>query len=231
MSHPLDALLDAIAANDLVRTATLLQDEPRLATRCVSEDRLFEAGIIHWLYSGDTPLHLAAAGHRAEIVAGLLAAGADPRACENRRAAQPLHYAADGLVGRDVHDPARQVETIECLIATGVDIDTRDNNGATPLHRAVRTRSAAAVECLLAAGADHSARNNAGSTPFHLAVQNTGRGGTGSGPARAAQRAIIEAMLAGGADVNAQDGKRRTVLECAKSTWVKELLSFSLSET
>jgi len=43
------------------------------------------------------------------------------------------------------------------------------------LHRAVRTRCAAAVRFLLQAGADPTTRNKPGSTAFHLAVQNTGR--------------------------------------------------------
>src|SRR5256885_12225037 len=41
-----------------------------------------------------------------------------------------------------------------------------------PLHRAVRTRCAAAVQCLLRAGADPLMKNKPGSTAFHLAVQN-----------------------------------------------------------
>jgi hypothetical protein len=66
------------------------------------------------------------------------------------------------------------------LLEAGADIHAQDKNGATPLHRAVRTRSAAAVQFLLDAGADPAIKNKPGSTPFHLAVQNTGRGGSGA---------------------------------------------------
>ena len=58
------------------------------------------------------------------------------------------------------------------------------------MHRAVRTRCAAAVKLLLKAGADPRLRNKPGSTPFHLAAQDTGRGGSGTAQAKAAQRRI-----------------------------------------
>jgi hypothetical protein len=55
----------------------LLRADRTLATRQVDEARFYDAKISHWLYVGDTALHLAAAGYRAEIVRTLLAAGAD----------------------------------------------------------------------------------------------------------------------------------------------------------
>jgi hypothetical protein len=55
-----------------------------------------------------------------------------------------------------------------------------DKNGATQLHRAVRTRSVEAVKCLLENGSNPMLKNKPGFTPFHLAVQNTGPGGTGA---------------------------------------------------
>ncbi len=95
-----------------------------------------------------------------------------------------MHYAADGYINGPAWDAKRQVKTIRCLLDAGADINTQDKNGATPLHRAVRTRCAAAVKCLLEAGCDPTLKNNPGSTPFHLAVQNTGRGGSGAEEAK-----------------------------------------------
>src|SRR5947209_11621033 len=86
-----------------------------------------------------------------------------------------MHYAADGFIIAPEWDAKRQVETIRQLLDQGADIHLQDKNGATPLHRAVRTRCAAAVRFLLQAGADPTTRNKSGSTAFHLAVQNTGR--------------------------------------------------------
>lgn len=106
----------------------------------------------------------------------------------------PLHYAADGFITGPASDPEKQVETIRLLLRQGADVHARDANGATALHRAVRTRCAEAVRCLLDAGADPTLYNKPGSTAFHLAVQNTGRGGSGAPAAVAAQRQIIKEL-------------------------------------
>jgi len=59
---------------------------------------------------------------------------------------------------------------------TGADPNAIDESGVTPLHRAVRTRCAAAVRGILERGADPCRKNKSGSTPMVLATQNTGRG-------------------------------------------------------
>src|SRR2546421_11534958 len=100
-----------------------------------------------------------------------------------------------------------------------------DKNGASPLHRAVRTRCAEAVKYLLRAGADPTLRNLPGSTPFHLAVQNTGRGGSGADVAKLAQREMIEVFLAIGLSSDLKDGKGKSVVDCAVSGWVREMLT------
>jgi hypothetical protein len=66
--------------------------------------------------------------------------------------------------------------------------------GVTPLHRAVRTRCAAAVKVLLQGGADPQHRNKSGSTPMLLATRNTGRGGSGSREAKEQQERIVELL-------------------------------------
>jgi len=93
------------------------------------------------------------------------------------------------------------------------------------LHRAVRTRCAAAVRCLLQAGADPTLKNKPGSTPFHLAVQNTGRGGSGAPEAIAAQRQIIEEFLSCGVSTSLRDGQGKSVLDWARTGWVRSMLS------
>jgi hypothetical protein len=137
-------------------------------------------------------------GYCVEIVRLLLATGGEPNAATNRRRSSPLHYAADGFVTDPACDPKRQVETIRCLLQNGADIHGQDLNGATPLHRAVRTRCAAAVKFLLDACSDPTRKNKPGSTPFHHAVQNTGRGGTGAPEAVQAQRELIGAFVSQG---------------------------------
>ncbi len=71
------------------------------------------------------------------------------RAATNLRRCGPLHYTADGFITGPARDAGQQVETIRCLLQHGADISLQDRNGATPLHRAVRTRCAAAVRFLL----------------------------------------------------------------------------------
>ena len=179
----------------------------------------FFADIAHYLYEGDTALHMAAAGFRRRVAALLVAHGADWRA-RNRRGAQPLHYAADA----NRWDPTAQAETIKYLMSIGADPNAMDSAGVAPLHRAVRTRSLAAVRALLNGGANPRRPNKAGSTPLHLAVQTTGRGGSGSPQAREQQTGIIRLLLERGARVTDQDGRGKPVRQAATSEWIRALL-------
>jgi len=220
----MQAILAAVVEDDRPRARELLKADPGLATRLIGEARLYESKIVHWIYVGDTALHLAAAGHRVELVRLLLAAGADANSAKNRRQSGPLHYAADGYINGPDWNAVRQVQTIQCLLDAGADIDARDKNGASPLHRAVRTRCAAAVKCLLERGSDPKLKNKSGSTPFHLAVQNTGRGGTGVEIAKAAQREIIHNFISFGLKPTLKDGKGKSVFDRARGSWVRDVL-------
>ncbi|MFO1485857.1 MAG: ankyrin repeat domain-containing protein [Verrucomicrobiaceae bacterium] len=106
----------------------------------------------------------------------------------------------------------------------GAHLHQQDQNGATPLHRAVRTRCAAAVKSLLQAGSDPTTFNRTGSTPFQLAVQNTGRGGSGEPVAIQAQREIIRTFLDIGVSPKLKNGEGKTVADFARSAWTGKLL-------
>ncbi len=179
----------------------------------------FLTGIAHYLYAGDTALHIAAAAFRPPIAELLVAHGADWRA-KNRRGAQPLHYAAD----TNRWEPTAQVEIIAYLLSVGADPDALDKSGVGPLHRAVRTRSLPAVRALLDGGANPRAPNQAGATPLHLAVQTTGRGGSGSPHAHQQQEGIIRLLLERGASLADKDGRGRQVRQAATSEWARTLL-------
>jgi ankyrin repeat protein len=179
----------------------------------------FFSEIAHYLYTGDTALHMAAAAFRRPVAELLVAHGADCRA-KNRRGAEPLHYAADA----NRWEPTAQAETIEYLLSVGADPNALDRSGVVPLHRAVRTLSLPAVRALLDGGANPRAPNKAGSTPLHLAVQTTGRGGSGSEHARQQQTGIIRLLLERGASPTDKDGRGQQVRQAATSEWIRTLL-------
>lgn len=149
--------------------------------------------IKHYVYGGDTALHVAAASHQPEMVRLLLKAMSDPTA-RNKRGAEPLHYAADGIPGSEAWNPKAQAKTIALLIKAGADPNTTTSDGTAPLHRAVRTRSAAAVQALLDAGANPKLKNGRGSSPLAIARRTTGRGGSGSDEAKAEQAKILKLL-------------------------------------
>jgi ankyrin repeat protein len=216
-----------VIAEDTDRVSRRLRAAPALATTAsfVGATRqeatcFFFTAISHYLYAGDTALHMAAAAFSRPMAELLVRHGADCRA-RNRRGAEPIHYAADG--GR--RDPRAQAGVIEYLISIGAEPNALDKTGVAPLHRAVRGRSLEAVRALLDGGAAVRQPNKSGSTPLHLAVQNTGKSGSGSDEARQQQAAIIKLLLARGARPTDKDSQGKTVNQAVRSVWIRELLS------
>lgn len=203
-------------------TARVLRAGLDAGRTTISRDVLVDS-VPHWLYVGDTPLHLAAAASRLESAKVLLEAGADPNAV-NRRGATPLHYACDPRPrSRGTWNPAAQVAIIDALIEGGADVNRGDRGGATPLHRAVRARSASAVRRLLTLGATTDCRlRSRGSSPLHLAVQSTGAGGTAG--ALDEQLEIIALLREHGADLAAVDLSGRTPRDWARNERVAQAL-------
>jgi ankyrin repeat protein len=205
LNSALMSLARAIAAGDTLTASRLLAAWPALAgarfeegaTRAKPKPYYLEA-IGHYIYAGETALHVAAAAYRTKLVQELIGMRADVRA-RNRRGAEPLHAAAVGMPGSRTWDPHAQAATIACLIEAGADPNAIDKSGVTPLHRAVRTRCGAAVKLLLDHGADVQRRNKSGSTPMLLAIENTGRGGAGSPEAKAQQQEIVRLLEEHGA--------------------------------
>ena len=200
-SNALIMLMRAIVAGDAAAVSRSLAASPALASSSLSlgatrqsPREYFFDEIAHYLLEGDTPLHAAAAAHRKTIVPELVSMGADVRA-RNRRGAQPLHYAADGIPGSAHWDPNAQGDTVVALLEAGADPNAVDKGGVTPLHRAVRNRCASAVRALIEGGADVGRPNGSGSTPIQLAQWTTGRGGSGSSIAKAEQKVIVRLLL------------------------------------
>src|SRR5438309_1471540 len=126
----MNGLLKAIVDDQPATARKLLARNPDLAMASFGKPVLYQTKIFHWLYPGDTALHLAAAGYRLEIAGLLLAAGADPNAANNHRHSGPLHYAADGYLSNPGWDEKLQVKTLELLLKSGAEINAQDKNGA-----------------------------------------------------------------------------------------------------
>ena len=102
---PFKALVQAIVFADVTAAKAMLVASANLAreravygaTRQLAGAHFFDE-IKHYMCEGDTALHIAAAAYQEHIAIELIAKGADVRA-RNRRGAEPLHYASDGVPG------------------------------------------------------------------------------------------------------------------------------------
>ncbi len=226
MERLLSSLLRAVISGETRVVGRILATNPELATAHFAEgatrknaSEFFFDEIAHYLFAGDTALHMAAAAFQRPAAELLVRAGANCRA-RNRRGAEPLHYACDANRWK----PAAQKETIEYLLAIGADPNALDKSGVAPLHRAVRTRASEAVRALVSGGARVRLRNRSGSTPLHLAVHDTGRGGAGTTRARIEQAKIIAILIDAGGRVTDKDGKGKSVLDGSSNARIRMLL-------
>lgn len=139
-----------------------------------------------------------------EVFRMLLDAGADPTSVDNW-GNSPLHSVA----GFSDH-----AGVIPMLVEVGADVSLLNHDGRAPLHLAItrHTESVARVVELLEAGADPSMPTGSGDTPLHLAA------GATRWP-DSATFAVVELLVAAGADVNALNGRRETP---AESAWLAD---------
>ena len=156
--------------------------------------------------SGETPLHLAAAGSPIPSIATLLVnAGADP-AAQSRDGNTPLHRVAE-----NTNDAALPIAA--ALLDAGADPDALNQKETTPLHRVAAFRPTgfldeyekipALIAALVDAGADPRGTDAGGRTPLHLAA------------AANTVPPIVAALLHAGADPDARDKSGRTPLHLA----------------
>lgn len=88
---------------------------------------------------------------------------------------------------------ASAADVPRCLKA-GANVDARNEDGLTPLHKAAASsKTPAVVDALLKGGANVNARDEGGSTPLHFAAL------------RSKTPAVVDALLKAGANVNARD--------------------------
>ena len=208
-------ILDAASAGDIEAVRALLRKDPKVVN---AKDPI-----------GFSPLYHAAEGGHREVIATLLAAGANANdfTGNNGWGYSPLLVAAEkghadvvALLlehGADVNSKSRSeesalwlaarnghLEVVEVLLAHSPDIDIKGAFKDTPLGEAAYSGSKEIVELLIAHNADLNVRDQYGFTPLHMAAYH-------------GHADVVETLLAAGADINAKDKDDKTALGEAKS--------------
>ena len=123
---PVDEVSRRLAADPSL--ATVASDVG--ATRRDAATFFFDE-IAHYLYAGDTALHMAAAAYEVGVARELVSKGANVRA-RNRRGAEPLHYAADGAPGSPAWDPDAGRRSSDTAWWITIRATPRVRNGVAP---------------------------------------------------------------------------------------------------
>jgi cytohesin len=193
---PLPALVVAINKGDLAAATAALDKEPAQ---------------INAAFRGSTPLLLAVRGGKKEIVAMLLAKGADANLAANdsmydyASTYTPLQMALNTGYSYSSNTGNPQKEILSLLLDKGAKPDVPDNEGSTPLLRMVTNGNRDLAELLLNKGASINARDRSGRTALGLAI--------GNGNGNAAE--MIALLLSKGADIKARDAEGRSPLHNA----------------
>jgi uncharacterized protein len=167
----MQALYEAVRANDQARVESLVAQDPKLAIfaaalmddgaeieTILGANRSLMAGAST---DGWTPLHLAAHFGREHAVRSLLSKGADVNSrSTNALQNMPLHAAAAGGM----------VAIAKLLIERGANVNARQHSGWTPLHAAAQSGNLELARVLVDAGADVNVRADNQQRPLDLAL-------------------------------------------------------------
>lgn len=166
-----------------------------------------------------TPLILAIHANRPDVVAALLAAGADLGAKDEMGVAAlgwACHSGSRAIVEAVItHGVDRKTNEVTALyiaaaaeylpillllLAEGASVDTADDEKHTPLHVAANENLKSNIQALLDNGADINVVAETGTTPLHLAALE-------------GNKKAIEMLIAEGAYISLRDGEGKTPLD------------------
>jgi len=144
----------------------------------------------------------------------------------------------------------RELDKLKDLLGKGIDINSKDEEGKTLLHHAVKIDKREFASLLIAQGAFVNAKDNEGNTPLHLSYGPTSimgnasktlldsgadpkaRNDNGETPLHLAVKhsswpvsAKLDNLLEAGADINAKDASGLTPLDKAISSNNPEILA------
>lgn len=106
------------------------------------------------------------------------------------------------------------LEAVDVLLESGVDVDHKDSIGVGPLHWAAFCGHADVTQRLLEAKADLHIRDREGRTPLHVASYERSEG----------QFDVLRTLMRAGADLHSPDKAGWTPLHCAVSNGVEEAI-------
>lgn len=113
----------------------------------------------------------------------LIKRGADAKAVDST-GQNALHYFQRwDLIGRDANAEITNkiVAFVDQLIQHGVDVNSQDKSGITPLMSAAKSCSPAAIKLLLSYGANPALSNKLGQSALDIAIDRATRSGQGDG--------------------------------------------------
>ena len=115
------------------------------------------------------------------------------------------------MISTPLHDAARldRTRTLNVLIASGADIEARNDMGATPLMQAAYDGQISVVEMLLKAKVNVNVQDKNGNTALHLAAYN-------------GHAAVVKVLLKAGADTALLNRKKQSAYQVAVAAKRKE---------
>jgi ankyrin repeat protein len=179
-------------------------------------------------YRGATALLFAAEQNHAAVVGWLIDHGANPNARTNTVVTESRRGPAlptGGLTGLMLAARENGIDTVKVLLAKQALVNQQSAEGHTALLAAIQNANLDIANLLLDAGADVNLLNDRGWNPLYMAVKMRSlEKGTMPNPYvdMDGMYAVIERLVANGANVNARLQADTEVHNSIRSTWLDE---------